>query len=452
MRSRLPKMLHPLAGRPLVLHAVGVAAQVTGQRPIVVLPPDSAALQTAVETSADIAVQHAPRGTGDALRSIAAADRPTEGPILVLSGDVPLLRASTLTALLDHHNATQAAATVLTVTPQDPKGLGRIVRDPRTRKVAAIQEERDIPLGQPANAECNAGVYVFDAQALWPALDRLTPDNAQAEYYLTDVIALIDGDVEAVEAQDPSEAMGVNDRVQLAQAAAEIRRRTLESLMLDGVTVEDPATTYVEPGVRVGRDTTLKPMTTLAGDTVLGEDCTVGPMATLSDVRAGNNVRIGPSYLESCEIGDDVSIGAYVRVRPGTELARGVQLGTHAEVKNSRIGARSRISHFSAVLDSDVGEEVNIGAGTVTVNYDGAVKHRTVIGDRAFIGSDSLLVAPRRIGDDAFVAAGSVITEDVPDGALAVERAEQRNIEGWSARRRARAMPGSTSNVGDTNR
>jgi bifunctional UDP-N-acetylglucosamine pyrophosphorylase/glucosamine-1-phosphate N-acetyltransferase len=285
-------------------------------------------------------------------------------------------------------------------------------------------------------------VYVFDAALLWPALDRLTPDNAQGEYYLTDVIALIDGDVEAIEAADPTEALGVNDRIQLAEAEAVLRRRTLESLMLDGVTVEDPATTYVEPTVRIGRDTTLKPMTTLQGETRIGEDCTVGPMATLIDVHAGNQVHIGPSYLEQCDIADNVRIGAYVRIRPGTRLESGVQLGTHAEVKNSHIGAGSRISHFSAVLDSDVGEGVNIGAGTVTVNYDGVAKHRTVIGDRAFIGSDSLLVAPRHIGDDAFVAAGSVITQDVPAGALAVERSEQRTIAGWTARRRAKAKAG----------
>jgi bifunctional UDP-N-acetylglucosamine pyrophosphorylase / glucosamine-1-phosphate N-acetyltransferase len=432
-------MLHPLAGRPLVLHSLGIAAQVTGVRPIAVVPPDQPELAEALAPHADVAVQHEPRGTGDALRSVPPGQRPQAGPVLVVSGDVPLLRAGTLQRLLDHHRATGAAATILTMTPADPRGLGRILRDPRTRTVTAIQEERDIPPGQNAPPECNAGVYVFEAEALWPALDRLTTDNAQAEYYLTDVIALIDGDVEAVEAADPSEAMGVNDRVQLAQAAAEIRRRTLESLMLDGVTVEDPATTYVDPGVRIGRDTTLKPMTTLSGDTVLGEQCEIGPMATLVDVRAGSNVRVGPSYLEQCDIADDVRIGAYVRIRPGTRLDRGVQLGTHAEVKNSHIGEGSRISHFSAVLDSDVGAGVNIGAGTVTVNYDGVAKHRTVIGDRAFIGSDSLLVAPRRIGDDAFVAAGSVITSDVPDGALAVERAQQRNVEGWSARRRARA-------------
>jgi bifunctional UDP-N-acetylglucosamine pyrophosphorylase/glucosamine-1-phosphate N-acetyltransferase len=419
-----------------------------------VVAPDQPDLAAALQPHADLAVQQEARGTGDALRSIPTAERPTNGPILVLSGDVPLLRATTLRALLDHHAATNPAATILTATPEDPKGLGRVVRDPRTRKVIEILEERDIPLGQPAPAECNAGVYVFDAEALWPALDRLSPENAQGEYYLTDVIALIDGSVEAVEAADPSEAMGINDRVQLAQAAAEIRRRTLQSLMLDGVTVEDPATTYVEPTVRVGRDSTLKPMTMLSGDTVLGEDCVIGPMAQLSDVRAGDRVSIGPSYLEDCEIADDVRIGAYVRVRPGTRLEAGVQLGTHAEVKNSRIGAGTRISHFSAVLDSDVGEGVNIGAGTVTVNYDGVAKHRTVIGDRAFIGSDSLLVAPRRIGADAFVAAGSVVTQDVPAGALAVERSEQRNIEGWSARRRAKAKAtaGEYKNVGDTNR
>jgi len=436
-------MLHPLAGRPLVLHSLSTAAQVTGTRPIAVIPPGSPELSDALREHADVAVQPEPRGTGDALRSLPEDLRPQRGPLLVLSGDVPLLRAATLTRLLDHHRATKAAATLLTVTPPDPRGLGRIERDPRTRKVTAIREERDLAPGQAAtHTECNAGVYVFDAQALWPALDRLTPDNAQQEYYLTDVIALIDGDVEAVEAGDPTEALGVNDRVQLAEAAQILRRRTLESLMLDGVTVEDPATTYVEPSVRVGRDTTLKPMTTLQGETRIGEDCTVGPMATLIDVQAGDGVHIGPSYLEDCDIADGVRIGAYVRIRPGTRLDSGVQLGTHAEVKNSHIGAGSRISHFSAVLDSDVGEGVNIGAGTVTVNYDGVAKHRTVIGDRAFIGSDSLLVAPRRIGDDAFVAAGSVITKDVPAGALAVERSEQRTVEGWTARRRAQAKTG----------
>jgi bifunctional UDP-N-acetylglucosamine pyrophosphorylase / glucosamine-1-phosphate N-acetyltransferase len=453
MRSRLPKMLHPLAGRPLVLHALDTAAQVTGGRPLVVVSPDQPEVKQLLEPRADVVEQPSPRGTGDALRSIPPRLR-ADPTLLVLSGDVPLLRATTLTSLLARHQTTNAACTLLTVNAPNPKGLGRILRDPRTGRIQAILEERDLPPDQPATtpAECNAGVYAFRAADLWPALDRLQPDNAQGEYYLTDVVALLDGPIESVEAADPIEAMGVNDRVQLAEAAAEIRRRTLESLMLDGVTVEDPATTYVEPQVRIGRDTTLRPMTVVSGATVLGEECVVGPMASLRDVTAGDRVSIGPSMLEECELADDVRVGAYVRVRPGTRLERGAYLGTHAEVKNSRIGAGSRVSHFAAVLDSDVGRNVNIGAGTVTCNYDGTDKHATVIGDGVFVGTDSILVAPLRIGEGAYVAAGSVITRDVPAGALAVERSEQRNVEGWSERRRRRAAKpaGEFSNVGET--
>jgi bifunctional UDP-N-acetylglucosamine pyrophosphorylase/glucosamine-1-phosphate N-acetyltransferase len=444
-------MLHPLAGRPLVLHSLATAAAVTGQRPIAVVSPSQPELIEAIRSHADLAEQPQARGTGDALRSVPDALRP-QGPVLVLSGDVPLLTPKTLRALIAHHAATHAAATLLTVTPEDPTGLGRIHRDPRTGRVTRIVEERDLPQdGQPVSRECNAGVYVFDGAALWPALERLGTDNAQGEYYLTDVVALLDGPVETLEAGDPVEALGVNDRAQLARAAAEIRRRTLESLMLGGVTVEDPATTYVEPQVRVGRDSVLRPMTVLSGDTQLGEDCVVGPMAQLHDVHAGDRVRIGPSLLTECELADDVEVGAWVRVRPGTHLDSNVYLGTHAEVKNSRIGAGSRISHFSAVLDSQVGRDVNIGAGTVTCNYDGAEKHGTTIGDGVFVGTDSILVAPLQIGDGAYVAAGSVITKDVPAGALAVERAEQRNVEGWSERRRRRVAraAGEYSNVGE---
>jgi bifunctional UDP-N-acetylglucosamine pyrophosphorylase/glucosamine-1-phosphate N-acetyltransferase len=452
-------MLHPLAGRPLVLHSVQTAAQVTGRRPIVVVSPKQPEVAHAVEQHADVVEQEEPRGTGDALRSVPPGLRTSGGAgehaVLVLSGDVPLLTAATLQRLLDHHRASKAQATLLTVVPDDPTGLGRILRDPRTGRVAAIREERDLTPDERATTdECNAGIYVFDGDALWPALDALTADNAQSEYYLTDVIAILDGPIEAVQAADAIEALGVNDRTQLARAEREIRRRTLETLMLEGVTVEDPATTYVDPGVRVGRDTVLRPMTVLGGGTVLGEDCVVGPMAQLHDVRAGDRVSIGSSMLDDCDLDDDVSIGAYVRIRPGTRLARGVQLGTHAEVKNSHIGAGSRISHFSAVLDSEVGEGVNIGAGTVTCNYDGDSKHGTVIGDGVFVGTDSILVAPLTIGDNAYVAAGSVITRDVPAGALAVERTEQRNVEGWAQRRRTRRRPQAVehSNVGDSNR
>jgi bifunctional UDP-N-acetylglucosamine pyrophosphorylase / glucosamine-1-phosphate N-acetyltransferase len=435
MRSSIPKALHLLGGRPLLLHAVAAATEATGRPPLVVVSPGQPEVTSALSGRADTAEQPVARGTGDAVRSV-PPERRSPGPVLVLSGDTPLIRPGTLAALLERQAETAAPCVLLTVVPPDPRGLGRVVRDPEGG-VARIVEERDLPPGEPVPEECNAGVYAFDGSRLWPALDRLTTANAQGEYYLTDVVALL-GAVEAVVAADPEEAMGVNDRCQLAAAEAVVRRRTLDALMLAGVTVEDPVTTYVDPEVRVGRDSVLRPMTVLRGATRLGEGCVVGPMAQLRDVRAGDRVRIGASALEECELGDDVVIGQYDRLRPGTSLGAGVYVGTHAELKNSRVGAGSRISHFACVLDSDVGSRVNVAAGTVTCNYDGEAKHRTVIGDGAFIGTDTSLVAPVRVGAGAYVAAGSVITRDVPDGALAVARNRQTVVERWAERRRQR--------------
>lgn len=433
MRSRTPKALHPLAGRPLLLHVVAVATEATGSPPLVVVSPDQPEVTAALAGLATTAEQAEPRGTGDALRSVPPTLR-SGGAVLVLSGDTPLIRTGTLAALVRRREESGAACVLLSVVPADPRGLGRVLRRP-DGSVARIVEERDLPPGEPAPAECNAGAYAFDGARLWPALDRLTTDNAQGEHYLTDVVELLGGG-EAVTAADPQEALGVNDRCQLAAAEAVLRRRTLDALMLGGVTVEDPSTTYVDPQVRVGRDSILLPMTVLRGATTLGEGCVVGPMAQLRDVRAGDRVRIGASALEECELGDDVIIGQYDRLRPGTSLGAGVHVGTHAEVKNSRVGPGSRISHFSCVLDSDVGSDVNVGAGTVTCNYDGEAKHRTVIGDGAFIGTDASLVAPVRVGAGAYIAAGSVITRDVPDRALAVERSRQTTVERWAERRR----------------
>jgi bifunctional UDP-N-acetylglucosamine pyrophosphorylase/glucosamine-1-phosphate N-acetyltransferase len=244
------------------------------------------------------------------------------------------------------------------------------------------------------------------------------------------------GGADAVVVDDPAEALGINDRRQLAAAEAVLRQRTLDALMLAGVTIEDPATTYVDSGVQIGPDTVIRPMTELRGASVVGRDSVLGPGAQLRDVRAGDRVVIGSSQLDACELGDDVHVGAYCRVRPNTVLASGVQLGTHAEVKNSTIGPGTRLNHFCCVLDSDVGRDVNIGAGTVTGNFDGTEKHRTWIGDGVFVGSNSTLVAPVRLGAGSYVAAGSVVTNDVPPGALAVARARQRNVAGWVERRR----------------
>jgi bifunctional UDP-N-acetylglucosamine pyrophosphorylase/glucosamine-1-phosphate N-acetyltransferase len=437
MRSAIPKVLHLLGGRPLILYAVDAVRAATGNAPVVVIAPGEAAVRDLLAETATCVEQPRPLGTGDAVRSVPATLRGS-GPVLVLVGDAPLITAETLERLLAAHASSARACTLLSGVPTDPSGLGRIVRD-RDGHVLRIVEEGDFPPGEILPLECNGGIYVFDGAQLWPALDRLTASNAQGEYYLTDVVEQLTGPVEAVMAPDPDEFIFVNDRRQLAAAEAALRRRTLDALMLSGVTLEDPGTTYIDPQVVVGRDSVIHPMTTLRGTTALGSGCEIGPMAVLSDVRAGDRVVIGEAVLDGCELGDDVRVGPYCRVRPNSVLASGVELGTHAEVKNSTIGAGTRISHFSSVLDSDVGPAVNIGAGTVTCNYDGEAKHRTTIGDRVFVGTNSTLVAPLTIGEGAYIGAGSFVDHDVPPGALAVGRSRQQNIEGWAARRPARA-------------
>ncbi len=433
MRSALPKVLHPLGGRPFILYVVEAAQTATGSPPIVVTGSGDTRLRDVLGDAAVCVAQAAPLGTGDALRSVPEALR-DPGSVMVLVGDAPLITADTLRRLLAAHDSSPRACTLLLGVPADPSGLGRVVRDDAGH-VLRIVEERDLPPGEPVPMECNGGIYVFDGSQLWPALDRLTSANAQGELYLTDVIELLTGPVEALVAPDPDEFIFINDRRQLAAAEGALRRRTLDALMLSGVTIEDPATTYVEPGVQVGRDSVIHSMTTLTGSTQLGTECEIGPMAVLRDVRAGQGVVIGESRLDGCELGDKVRVGAYCRVRPNTVLASGVELGTHAEVKNSTVGAGTHISHFSCVLDSDVGEAVNIGAGTVTCNYDGEAKYRTTIGNRVFVGTNSTLVAPVRLGDGCYVGAGSFVDHDVPAGALAVGRSRQRNIEGWATQR-----------------
>lgn len=435
MHSSVPKVLHRLGGRPLVLHAVAAAEAAGAGRVVAVVSPEHPEVRLALGERVTCVDQELPLGTGDAVRAVPLELRDS-GPVLILSADVPLVRPETLRRLLDAqaHADDGRAGTLLSAVPEDPSGMGRVLRDDDGR-VARILEEGDIPDDMVIPLECNAGVYVFDAARLGTALDRLSAENAQGEYYLTDVVELIDGAVQALVTADPSEAIGINDLRQLAAAEAALRRRTLDRLMASGVTIEDPSTTYVDSTVSIGPDSVVRPLTQLRGATVLGGGCAVGPMAQLRDVRAGDRVVIDSAYLEECRLADDVRIGPYCRVRPGSVLGTGVELGTHAEVKNSTLGAATRIGHFSCVLDSDVGKDVNIGAGTVTANYDGRTKHRTTIGDRVFVGTNSTLVAPVRLGDGCYIGAASFVDADVPPGALAVGRARQRVIEGWAARR-----------------
>lgn len=435
MRSAVPKVLHPLGGRPILLHTLDAAAAVAGGKPVVVVNPAQPEVRAALNGQADCVVQPEPRGTGDALRSVPPALR-RSGQVLVLSADVPLVRRETLQRLLTAQAAGSTCA-VLTTVPEDPTGLGRVERDAEG-DVVRIIEAADIPPGTVPPLECNAGVYVFSGDRLWPALEALSTENAQAEYYLTDVVELLGAPVVGVMAPDPAEVIGVNDRRQLAAAEAALRHRTLDRLMLAGVTIEDPATTYIDASVRVGPDSTIRPMSALRGATVIGTGCTIGPSAVLDGVHAGDRIDISEAHLEDCVLGDDVRVGPYCRVRPNTVLGSGVQLGTHAEVKNSTVGPGTHINHFSCVLDSDVGRDVNVGAGTVTCNYDGRDKHRTTIGDGVFVGSNSTLIAPVRLGERCYIAAGSIIDSDVPPGALGVGRTRQRNVDGWVARRKAR--------------
>jgi bifunctional UDP-N-acetylglucosamine pyrophosphorylase/glucosamine-1-phosphate N-acetyltransferase len=367
----------------------------------------------------------------------------TAHEVLLLYADVPLLRPATVEALLAAHRRTRAAATVLTFRPADPTGYGRIIRTQKGRgRLRAIVEERDATATQRRVREVNSGIYCFEPSWLWPILDRLAPDNDQGEYYLTDVIGHLGRQgrrVETLPIADPVEVAGVNDRRQLAALEQVARSRILERLMLDGVTIHDPASTYVDADVTVGRDSTLYPGTRLEGRTEIGEGCVIGTGCQLRDMILGDRVTLRPYCVaEGSRIEPDTTLGPFARLRAGTLVESGAEVGNFIELKKATIGRGAKAHHVGYIGDATVGPAANIGAGTVTVNYDGVRKHQTRIGARAFVGTNTSLVAPLTIGDDAFVAAGSVITRDVPPGALALERAEQVVKPDWVAKRRAR--------------
>jgi bifunctional UDP-N-acetylglucosamine pyrophosphorylase/glucosamine-1-phosphate N-acetyltransferase len=446
MRSRRAKVLHPLAGRPLVEYPVALARAAGAAGIVVVVGHGGDAVRTALAAGAPadlhFAEQKEQRGTGHAL--VMARDTVPEdaAEVLLLYADVPLLAGETVQRLLAHHRARRAAATVLTFTPADPTGYGRIVRRGRRGPVVRIVEERDTTAAQRRIGECNSGIYCFDPRAVWPALERLSPDNDQGELYLTDVIEVLARQrrrVESIHVDDPIEVAGVNDRSQLARLEAVLRERTLDRLMTEGVTVLDPAATYVEPGVTVGRDTVLYPGVRLEGRTTIGEACVVGTGCHLTDMTIGDRVLFRPYCIVAGSVVEaDAVLGPFARLRPGTHIEAGADIGNFIEIKKSRIGRGVKAHHVGYLGDTTVGEGANIGAGTITCNYDGERKHRTEIGARAFVGTNSSLVAPLRIGDDAYLGAGSVITKDVPAGALAVGRAHQVIKEGWAAAWRAR--------------
>ncbi|MCL6511654.1 MAG: bifunctional UDP-N-acetylglucosamine diphosphorylase/glucosamine-1-phosphate N-acetyltransferase GlmU [Anaerolineae bacterium] len=422
MKSKHPKMLHTLAGRFLIDRCVETAARVAGRPPVVVVGHGAELVHEAIGERARFVLQAERLGTGHAVLQAEAAVGDA-AQVIVTYGDMPLLTPETLHQLVHLREHTNAAVAMLTLISDTPRGFGRVVRDAQGERVLAVVEEVSCTPEQLAIRELNVGAYCFDGAWLWPALKRIRPNSQKGEYFLTDLIALAVADgreVRAVVTDDRDECIGINTRVDLADAEAALRRRINRRHMLNGVTIVDPATTYIDDQVEIGADTVILPNTHLVGNTRIGSDCQIGPNSYVVASVIGDRVRVVQSMIEESRVADDVHIGPFSHLRPGAQVGSHVHIGNFAEIKNSTLGAGSHMGHFSYLGDATVGEGVNLGAGTITCNFDGVKKNRTVIGDHAFIGSDTLLVAPVTVGDRARTGAGAVVTRDVPEDTLAV--------------------------------
>jgi bifunctional UDP-N-acetylglucosamine pyrophosphorylase/glucosamine-1-phosphate N-acetyltransferase len=442
MKSELAKVLHAICGRSLLGHVLVAVEPLGASQTVVVIGHGRAQLLQhleEIESTASTVVQEEQRGTGHAVRlALESLGDAIDGTVLVLPGDVPLLTAETLQRLVFRHHETNAAATVLTAELPDATGYGRVVRD-SDGHVVAIVEERDADAQTRQINEVNTSVYAFDAAKLRAALGRLTTDNSQHEEYLTDVIGLLVSDsqvVASVVAANHLETLGVNDRVQLAAVRRAMRDRIVEHWMREGVTIVDPQTTWMGVRVTIEADATIHQNTQLHGATHIARMANVGPDTTLRNTMVGEGATVIKSHCTQAEIGANATVGPYSYLRPGTILGAGAKAGAFVELKNAKVGDDSKVPHLSYVGDAEIGERSNIGAATIFVNYDGAEKHSTVVGDDVRVGSDTMLVAPVTIGDGAYTAAGSVITEDVPPGAIGIGRSKQRNVEGWVERKR----------------
>jgi bifunctional UDP-N-acetylglucosamine pyrophosphorylase / glucosamine-1-phosphate N-acetyltransferase len=441
MRSSTPKMLHPVCGRPLVAWPI-LAAREAGAGRVAAIVSPGRDLSAGLPPEAEMVEQPEADGTGGAIRAALPLIEGSE-TVLVLSGDVPLISAETIGRLLEAHLASEAAATMVTIELDEPGSYGRVVRaaSGEVERVVEAKAAGDADPEQLAIREVNAGTYVFDAAPLAEALAAIPNDNAQGEYYLPDVLPALRAagyTVAAHVADDIAVTMGVNNRVDLAAVEAEARRRLLEGHMLAGVTVVDPASTWVDADVEIGADARIEPGTSLRGETSIGAGAVIGPLTTLVDSAVGAESTVVHSHLVECEVRDGCTVGPFAYLRPDAVLDAGAKAGTFVEIKNSHIGKGARVPHLSYVGDAEVGAGSNIGAGSITANYDGFRKNRTVIGRDVRLGVDTMLIAPVEVGDSAYTGAGAVIKDDVPDGALAVSENAQRNIDGYAARKAAR--------------
>jgi bifunctional UDP-N-acetylglucosamine pyrophosphorylase/glucosamine-1-phosphate N-acetyltransferase len=421
MHSSIPKVMHLLLGRPLIEYVLDSAEKASGAKPVMVVGYGAQVIQQSLGERADYVVQEPQLGTGHAVQQAEPALSGNSDLVLVLLGDMPLLETETLKRVIQAQQSNAGPITMLTLVSDTSHGFGRVVRDEKGAVKAIVEEAQATPQ-QLAIRELNASVYCFAADWLWEALKHV-PISPKGEYYLTDLIEIAVAEGQSVQAlilDDPGEGIGVNTRLHLSEAEAILRARINREWMLAGVTMVDPHNTYIEPGVKIGQDTTIWPNTYLRGDTIVGEACILGPDTIVTDSRLGNRCKVLASVLESAQISDDVDVGPFAHLRKGAHLDRGVHMGNFGEVKNSYLGPGVKMGHFSYIGDATIGPDVNIGAGTITCNFDGEKKNHTEIGAGAFIGSDTMLVAPLKIGEGARTGAGAVVTKDVPDHTLAV--------------------------------
>ncbi|MEK4848903.1 bifunctional UDP-N-acetylglucosamine diphosphorylase/glucosamine-1-phosphate N-acetyltransferase GlmU [Paenibacillus sp. FSL H7-0756] len=441
MKSKLYKVLHPVCGKPMVGHVLDTVKATGCQRNVVVVGHGAEKVKAYLGGDAEYVLQDVQLGTGHAVKQAKDLLGSEEGTTIVICGDTPLVMSETLEGMMALHEAQNAAATVLTAVMEQPAGYGRIIRG-EDGGVLKIVEQKDCTESEAAVHEINTGTYCFDNAKLFAALEKVTNTNNQQEYYLTDVIGILraQGDIVlGYQAHDAAESIGVNDRLALSEAEGYMRQRINRGHMLGGVTIIDPASTYIGAEVEIGADTVLYPGTVLKGKTVIGEDCMIGPASEIEDCVIMDGAAVKHSVLNQAQVGTRASVGPFAYLRPGTVLGEGVKVGDFVEIKNATIGDGSKVSHLSYVGDAEVGKNVNIGCGAITVNYDGYNKFRTEIGDDAFIGSNVNLVAPVTVGKGAFIVAGSTITRPVSENDLAIARARQENKPGYAEKIRSRA-------------
>ena len=433
MKSNLPKVLHNLAGKPILNYVLDAVNQLEVKRKILIVGYESDKIKKSIGDKIEYVEQKEQLGTAHAVLQTEKLLSGFKGDVLILSGDVPFLTVKILKGFLKYHQANNFCCTLLSTVLKNPKGYGRIIRDKRG-EIKGIIEEVDLSTDKKKITEINSGIYCFNKEKLFQALKKVTPNNKQGEYYLTDTVKILLGEgltVGNIIVKDYSEILGINNRLDLADASQKVYQKILQDLMLQGVTVVDPNSTFIEQGVKIGQDSIIYPFTIIEKDTKIGSNCFIGPYSHLIDADIGKGVKVWASIIESSTVKEGAKIGPYAHLRPETVVEKGAKIGNFVELKKTIVGEGSKASHLTYLGDTTIGKKVNIGAGTITCNYDGEKKNKTVIEDGVFIGSNNSLVAPVKLGKDSYTGAGSIITEDVPTGNLAIGRSRQKNISGW---------------------